>query len=269
MSSAAEALFGPPEPEDPETKTLACPHCDETFTTSKSARGASSASAMRTRHIKAEHPGAGEDVPGATETRLGTASAPRRNPIRAFFTRRGAVDGQTNVVPRRPKTKVRRVGRTSLAPAGSLLWTLGATVAGRAGDVPVARVLGVQTPVAGQALDRALAGTMLDRIIQPLAADADKYSELASLVSFPMVVAMYERNPSPPLEALLDLLIRRNLLAMADAIKVSKREAEHMAEATAELASVGMEFGSDPVSEMKAWLFGVPVPPQPEPAPVP
>lgn len=267
MSSAAEALFGPPEPEDPETKTLACPHCDETFTTSKSARGASSASAMRTRHIKAEHPGAAEDVPGTTDGPA-ASSAPRRNPIRAFFTRKGAVDGQTNVVPRRPKAKVRRVGRTSLAPAGSLLWTLGATVAGRAGDVPVAKVLGVQTPVAGQALDRALAGTMLDRIIQPLAADADRYSELASLVSFPMVVAIYERNPSPPLEAVLDMLIRRNLLAMADAIKVAKREAEHMAEATAELASVGMEFGSDPVSEMKAWLFGAPIAPQPEPAPV-
>lgn len=161
------------------------------------------------------------------------------------------------VVPKVKKERAARGGgRTSLAPAGSALWGLAAMGAAKAGDPAVSTALAIQAPMAGGVLDRAIKGTFLDKLVQPMVGEADRYAEIGSLLAFPLVVGMVERQPgNPMLTTILDMLIEQNLLALAEAVVVKEQKAAKLENVGAKLSELGMDLGPDPIAGVKAILF--------------
>lgn len=191
----------------------------------------------------------------------GTGQAPRRQ---GWFGR--TFGKQSGTQAARPKKVPRRVSkRTSLAPAGSMLWGVGSMGATRAGELPLARVLSIQAPVAGEVLDAALKGSPVDRVVQPLLGGVDRYADVGTLLALPLLTMVHSRRPSPATEGALRMLVTQNLGLLAKGVKAARKREAELAEAVADLhAELDWDLGDDPVSAILSMIF------QPaEPAPSP
>ena len=118
-------------------------------------------------------------------------------------------------------------------------------------DAPVGRVLMFQAPVAGDVLDDALAGTVLDRVAQPILKKWEQTSEAGALVMVPLTVAMIERRPEmrPVLVPILRSTMMPMLVAMAKGARRAKKRQAEQVEAMEELADF---FPPEVMAEMKA-----------------
>lgn len=179
----------------------------------------------------------------------------------------GAPDGGGYETPpsreRRPRTGAKRA---NAGPILSLLWGGTGTLLERSGaDVPVGRTLQFQAPAAGDLLDRLVANTWLDRVLQPLASKADDVEAVGALLAMPVLVAMVERSPAlaVTLEPVLREVVAANLLNMAPVVKKKKADEKKLHDIVAELDP---ELGAadDPVGMMLAAIFTPP--PEREPA---
>lgn len=114
-------------------------------------------------------------------------------------------DKSTAVKPARGK---RRVSLETLGGAG---WQVLANVMGGTGFVPAARVMAMQSPVAGLVLEDALKGTMADRLLQPLARAGDKAGDLGALFGPIALVTVIQKNPAlyPTLKPVLTEMLWR------------------------------------------------------------
>ena len=118
-------------------------------------------------------------------------------------------------------------------------------------DPPVGRVLMFQAPVAGDVLDDALAGTVIDRVAQPILRKWEQSSEAGALVMVPLTVAMIERRPEmrPVLVPILRSTMMPMLVAMAKGARRAKKRQAEQVEAMEELADF---FPPEVMAEMKA-----------------
>lgn len=161
-------------------------------------------------------------------------------------------------------------------------------VVSRAGYVPTARAMAWSGPIAGDIIEDATKDTAIDRVVQPLARNAEKWEKLFRLVefwggiAFAEAAASAEVNATSPEERAsaatrraAGLQIARNGLTallpdMAKAITkqrdTERKAAEAIAELMPELADLGVDM-SDPVGGLLDMLFAPPPIPQPEPAP--
>lgn len=155
---------------------------------------------------------------------------PAKEAKRRWFKRSG-----TTSAPK--KAPAKRKARVSTAELVSQGWA-GAASSVMRWDVPVGRVLMFQAPVAGDVMDEQIAGTFVDRLIQPLARNYDKFTAAGAMVGVPVCVAMLERKPElqPVLMPTLRSMIHPMLVAMAKGAKKVQRRQEEEAEALAELA---------------------------------
>ena len=167
----------------------------------------------------------------------------------------------------KPKRAPRRVSkRTSLAPAGSMLWGVGSMGAARVGELPLARVLSIQAPVAGEVLDAALKGSPVDRVVQPLIGGVDRYADVGTLLALPLLTMVHSRKPSPATEAALRMLVTQNLALLAKGVKAARKREAELAEAMADLhTELDWDLGDDPVSSILTMIFQPAEPPPPEP----
>lgn len=163
---------------------------------------------------------------------------------------------------RRPRTtKGPRVPTAKLFQAlwarpGQLLLNSGA-------DPAVGRVLIYQAPRAGEVLERATKGTFIDKAIQPLARRAEDATEVAQLLALPMLVALYERNPTPVVELMMREAMRAHLIAMVPLVKAQRAEEAKYAEMVAEM---GLDPGDDPIGAVLSEVFAPPPGVEEEPA---
>src|ERR1035437_9757472 len=153
-----------PKPAAPTAKEYQCPHCDKVY-------GKGLDRIRRTNlsnHIRHKHKDAAPPKPKTV------AKLPK-----------AAIAVKAEGPP--AKAKARKPAGENLA----LLVSLGAQFFARSGYLPLANSLAFEAPAAGQAIDPAIAGSLIDRkIVQPLAGGAEKWEAVGACLSLPILVHM-------------------------------------------------------------------------------
>ncbi len=132
-----------------------------------------------------------------------------------------------------------------------------------------------QAPVAGEMLDEAIKGSIVDKMaLQRVVKGRQRFDVLGAVFGPPLLVLAIERNPqnAQTLMPMLASSIRHSLPLMVPAIKKAKERERKVQEATALLFEDDPDFpkGVDPVEYILQMMFEgwiAPEPPQPEPVP--
>lgn len=154
----------------------------------------------------------------------------------------------------KPERKRRAASpRVSTAGGWAGLWQNTGTLLVNSGiDAPVGRALVYQAPRAGELLDHVIEGTVVDRIVQPFARKGKAAGELGSLVMLPVLVGLYERNPSPMLEMMLRKVMRDHLEAMVPIVKKQREEEARFEQIVLDL---GLDPGADPIGAVLSEML--------------
>jgi hypothetical protein len=105
-------------------------------------------------------------------------------------------------------------------------------------SLPVSRCLQVQSPVAGMIIEEIVAGTLVDRVLQPIARAEEKAEKVLALVGPPLIVLAIEQSFLLPAEqmmmrqALLMPMLKESLrmwlvIAGPKVEEAARREAEY------------------------------------------
>lgn len=146
------------------------------------------------------------------------------------------------------------------------VWGGLASVAAGTGDLPVARAMILQAPAAGAVIEEATKGTVIDKVVQPI---ARAESPMMALVGIPLAIGILERNPAS--QAVLVPAVRRMMRpALMSLVQAAKREKSRQAEyqvAMEELADLLppelKEYLRGPTAvedALLAWIFSPPPP---------
>lgn len=230
-----------PKPAAPAAKEYKCPHCDKVY-----ARGLDRVRRTNlANHIRHQHKDAAPAKP-KTSVKLPKAAA------------------AVKAVPE-PKAKARKPAGENLA----LLVSLGAQFFARSGYLPLANSLAFEAPAAGQAIDTALAGSVIDRkVIQPLAGGAEKWEAVGACLSLPVLVHMC--TVFPHLQGAFEPQMRRAaeeiLVLSVPTIRKKVERDRKLADALAELGHIDptIAASADPVGDILAGFFAGYQPATPE-----
>lgn len=152
----------------------------------------------------------------------------------------------------------------------------GASMVGRAGYVPMARSMVWSSPVAGEIIEDATKGTVVDRLVQPLVRNGEKWQDLFDLIGLWGSVGIAQANPAQAPAAMAFARKRLVNLLPRIAANIRKQRATEKAavEALAELMPDLAELfpdapeGTDPVDLLLRSLFAPPGMTEPQPEPV-
>ena len=170
---------------------------------------------------------------------------------------------------KKPAKKNNNVGRpkkrTSVKSELGMLWKMAANFVS-AINAPTAKAVVLEAPIAGQILDDAVAGTVIDRwLIQPFAGASDKYGPLVLLIGFPAAVYIADTQPQhrPMVEDYVRKAIVQIMVSTADEMRATAQAEAHASEQLAELGSAGITADG-----LMSWLFEEAEAPTEEPATV-
>jgi hypothetical protein len=168
-----------------------------------------------------------EPIPVKPEPGSETERPPAPPPVAPG--RRKGLFARQPTVTRRPGAKPKARPRVSIENILSSGWALGAMALARKPEaVPVARIMDMQAPVAGIIGDELLRGTVVDRILQPLARGGAKAEMAVALACPPLLVGVMTARPEtfPVLRPLLKMSMMTWLeIAEPAMAKVQKRQA--------------------------------------------
>jgi hypothetical protein len=156
----------------------------------------------------------------------------------------------------RPKVVHRRESLTDLLGLG---WGGIGTALARGPDIPVGRAMQAQSPVAGEILDQAIKGTVVDKLLQPIARKADSAQALFGLLGVPILVGALERRPelAPTLGPLLYSAVETWVVEMAPIMRKRQARADKVRK-TLQDAFPDLPEGVDPVAQMIEAFFAPP-----------
>lgn len=159
---------------------------------------------------------------------------------------------------RKPKETGPRRRRVSIENILSSGWALGAMALARKPEaIPVARVLDLQAPVAGIIGEELLAGTLVDRILQPLARGGRKAELATALIGPPMLVGIMTARPE--LHPVLRPVLKMTMMSWMELSEPAMRKVQKRQEAWAE------KFGDVDLDAMIDLLWTeIPVPSEQE-----
>lgn len=163
--------------------------------------------------------------------------------------------GSSRSAAPRPKAQHRRVSLEDLAADG---WEAMAALVGSQGLTPTSRVLALQAPVAGMILEDTLRGTIVDRVLQPIARSGEKTRELAALIGPPLIVSVLTLKPelAPRLLPILRRQLRTWVLIAGPKLKAKER-AEKKA-----LAAMGVDTPAELDAEIDQMIASLWAPPE-------
>ena len=221
-----------PKPAAPAAKDYKCPHCDKVY-----AKGLDRIRRTNlANHIRHNHKDA------APPKAKGVAKLPKSA-------------AAVKAVPEQ-KAKARKPAGENLA----LLVSLGAQFFAKSGYLPLANSLAFEAPAAGQAIDTALAGSVIDRkVIQPLAGGAEKWEAVGACLSLPVLVHMC--TVFPRLQGVFEPQMRRSaeeiLVLSVPTIRKKVERDRKLADALAELGHIDPTIAAskDPVGDILAGFF--------------
>ena len=132
----------------------------------------------------------------------------------------------------KPRDKARPRKRVSIENIVSSGWGLAAmALLRKPQSVPVARVLQMQAPVAGVIVDDLAKGTVIDRVLQPLARAGEKGETAFALIGPPVLVGAMTARPD--LWPVLKPMLRMSLMSWAEisgpAMAAAERRAKKLA----------------------------------------
>jgi hypothetical protein len=205
--------------------------------------------------------GAPDEAADADDGALASTIDPGDGPEQSIRTAPPVLDGITIDAPSErapidPKRKklwqrspsaggVRR--RESLSTLATFAWGGLAQMAERAGRAPTARMLALQAPIAGTLVDDALRGTLLDRVLQPLARTGKKGETLFALVAPPILVEMIAQHPerAPMLLPILASALESYAEIAGPKLTAAKKRAEKRAQ----------ELGAGGIEDLMNWVL--------------
>lgn len=148
------------------------------------------------------------------------AETPPRGPRKTLF-------------QRKPKPAGRPPRRVSIENVVSSAWTLGAMALARSPRaLPMARVLDMQAPVAGVIVEDIAKGTIIDRILQPLARGGEKAEKAVALLGPPVIVGIMTAQPElfPVLRGPLKMTMMSWMQIAGPAMEKAQKRAEAFSE---------------------------------------
>ena len=175
---------------------------------------------------------------------------PDDGPLTEPLTTKGETAPKAQI--KRPRKALSR-RRASLDRIGAGVWSLAANILGGQHH-PIGRVLSIQAPVAGAVLDDIVAGTVVDRVLQPFAKASAKGEVAYALLGPPVLVAVMTQQPQ--LAPILRPMLADSMMAWLD---LAGPKAVAMQERREKIAKrLGIE-GAD-VEAMIELIFAAPVP---------
>jgi len=215
--------------------------------------------------------GTPSSIRGAADSERVQSSAETK--IRSLFKKKDKIPSSDGGNP--PPTREKRPGggksgrRHSAAETIADGWSALGSVAIRTGShAPLGRCMQWQAPMAGEMLDDAVKGTIIDKVaLQRVVSARGRYDLLGAVFGPPLLVWAIERNPAQA-QTLMPLLassIRHSLPLMVPAIKKAQERERKVYEATELLFADDPNFqsGDDPVQYILAMMFEGWVPPEP------
>lgn len=155
------------------------------------------------------------------------------------------------------KTGQRKPARVSLESLASWAWGLGGMALQQAPkSTPVGRMLAIQAPVAGVIVDDLARGTIVDRVLQPLARGSEKAEKGFALLGPPVLVAMISNKPElyPALVGPLKVAMLSWVELAGPAMEKAERKAAALAEKVGDGANIDAMiaalFADIPIAEM-------------------
>lgn len=145
-----------------------------------------------------------------------------------------------------PPTKARTSGEQVLNTA---FFGLGYLLVSRQIDPPVGRTIQFEAPLAAQAIDKAIAGTFIDRILQPLFNKSEQLEGLGAILALPVMVGLYERKPAlaPILEPAMLEVVGIAADELVPVMRKHKAKARRNARSLSELTDAfDIPKGTDP-----------------------
>lgn len=123
--------------------------------------------------------------------------------------------------------------RASLETLGTLGYSVAAHLARTNGMVPLSRVLEFQAPVAGVVVDTALKGSIVDKLLQPVARAGERGEALAAMVGVPLLVGAITANPrrAPMLVPVLRVALIHWATVAAPAMKTLEQRQKRLQDA--------------------------------------
>jgi hypothetical protein len=166
--------------------------------------------------------------------------------------------------PRNPdesptENKRRKSGSEILALVASGLGSLVSLSSPAAG-----LALKLEAPLVGPAADKAISGTVVDRLVlQKALAAKGKFDAIGPLIAFPILVGICEKNPAmrPQLYGPLRMCITPMLADLVKAMQKQAADNEKLSKAAADLSNLDPGFaalfanGVDPVDAILGTLF--------------
>lgn len=189
------------------------------------------------RHIKAKHP---------------ELAVAKKAPVRKAAAQRKPRTPKQDLVAQRPK-RVPTSDFISMAVAGA------AQVIGTV-QPPVGAALSFEATAAGIALDQALAGTVVDRVLLQRAVKAKgKWESAGSVLAFPVLVALVSQRPVlyPALEPYMRTCLEDILITSLPAMKKRQERQRKAAVALAEIKGLDpiLAESEDPVGDILLGMF--------------
>lgn len=122
---------------------------------------------------------------------------------------------------------------------------------------PVGRILTYQSAAAGPIIDAAIRGTVLDRIVQPVARMGERGKAAGALIGPPLIVGLIGTHPemAPALAPMLRAMLATMLEELAPIVAA---KAKQEAKTAAILAEHFPEWGADPVQGLIDLIFAPP-----------
>jgi len=207
---------------------------------------------------------AAEPVDDQAKKRAGWREAQRRRRERAKAKTEPGADPDaeqpehfTDPAPKRPVGRPPKRNRTRVPLTSLLETTLGGASTGlimTGRDVPVGMAIGFEAPVAAEKLDAIIAGTMLDRLLQPIARAGASAKDFGAVLALPILVGLIERRPYlyEPLKPLIIPVVTNVALDLAE-LQERNKERLSAAQSRAGATRVDVEgllnmlFGNMPV----------------------
>lgn len=139
---------------------------------------------------------------------------------------------QRATAKRKERSGPRRRRRVSTENLGASAWSVLGYLTGQAGNTPVARMIGLQAPVAGVIVEEAVKNTPVDRLLQPLARTGEAGKNLGVLFGPPVLVFAMTQNPQlfNTLYPMLKLSIVELYRTAAPILKKKQAEQEKLLE---------------------------------------
>lgn len=132
---------------------------------------------------------------------------------------------------------------------------------------PLGRFLMWQAPAAGEMLDQAIAGSIVDKkLLQPAVKTRGRLDQVLAVFGPPALILAIESNPerAPQLIPLLKSAIRNSLPTLLPAMKKAQAREEKVNKAVSEMFGDDFPPGVDPVDYVIGEMFAGWYPPQPQ-----